>query len=404
MSESLPRNEVLQEPGGARILVAGQHRDRLGGIATALRAQAPHDTVVVGEADASELSGLVARNDPDLLLLVVPAAAREELDLVERLTHLYPAMAPVLLCDNQSPEFLMHAMRAGVREILASDSGIGDVLDAVGRIGAKRRARPEQHGHVLAFLSCKGGGGGATFLATNTAYSLAADEGRRVLLIDLNLQWGDAVFFVSDRKPRTTLADVAMQIHRVDQAFLASSLVQVLPNFGVLAAPEDPVHALDVKPENIDVLLRLARRHYEFVVLDTGRALDAVTVRALDYADAVYPVMQLSLPYIRDGKRLLSAFRALEYPEAKIRLLVNRYQKGGEITLQDLEAAVGAKAHRTFPNDYDRVAKSVNQGIPISRLAHGSAIARTIRDFAHELAVAPAKPPSGWLGRFLHRP
>jgi len=403
MNDSSHAIESTASATRLKIVVAGPSREPLDRIAGALRSNAPLDTVVVGEGDLAALPTLVARNDPDLLILVQPLAGGEELELVERLSRLYPLMTPIVVCDNQSPEFLMHAMRAGVREILPSAGGTAEVLDAVGRIGQKRGSHPERHGRVLAFLSCKGAGGGATFLASNIAYALAAEEGKRVLLIDLNLQWGDAVFFVSDKKPSITLADLAMQIHRVDPAYLASSLVHAHPNLGVLAAPEDPVHALDVKPEHIDVLLRIARSQFEFVILDTGRALDAVTVRALDYADAIFPVMQLSLPFIRDGKRLLDAFRALEYPESKVKLLVNRYEKGGEITLQDMERALGSKAFHTFPNDYDRVVKSINQGVPIVKLAHGCAIAKSVREFAHEFATVPAKAPSGWFNRMLNR-
>lgn len=386
-----------------KVLVAGAAPEPLERLASALRARSPHDAVDVGTGTHDDLAVLVARHDPDVLVLAEPGAGEETLALLGRLTHAYPTLSPVVLCDDQSAQFLMHAMRAGVREILPSAATAHDVGEAVARIGQKHHAHPEQHGEVLAFLSCKGGGGGATFLATNVAYALAAEEGKRVLLIDLNLQWGDAVFFVSDKRPPLTLADLALSIHRVDPAFLHSSVVQVHPNMGVLAAPEDPVHALDVKPEHIDVLVRIARTHYDFVVLDAGRALDAVTVRALDYADAIFPVLQLTLPFIRDGKRILAAFRALDYPPAKIRLLVNRYEKGGDIGLEDFEAALGCKPYRTFPNDYDRVAKSINQGVPIVKLAHGSPVARAVRDFAHELAMQPGQATGGWLERVLHR-
>jgi pilus assembly protein CpaE len=194
-----------------------------------------------------------------------------------------------------------------------------------------------------------------------------------------------------------------MQIHRVDPAYLSASLVHPHPNLGVLAAPEDPVHALDVKPEHIDVLIRIARTTFDFVILDAGRALDAVTVRALDYADVIFPVMQLTVPFIRDGKRLLAAFRSLDYPVQKVRPVVNRYEKGGDISLKDMEQALGTGAYRTFPNDYDRVAKSINQGVPVVKLAHGSAISRSLREFAHELVTVPAKEPGGWFNRMLHR-
>ena len=221
-------------------------------------------------------------------------------------------------------------------------------------------------------MSCKGGSG-ATFLATNLGYALAALENKRVVLIDLNLQFGDASLFVSDSKPLATLADVAQQIHRLDHSLLASSMLNVTPNFALLAAPEDPVHADDVKPEHIDALLTLARQHYDFILLDVGRGLDAVSVRALDQSDMIFPVLQTTLPYVRDGKRLLDVFRSLDYHRDKIFLIVNRHEKSSEIKLRDLETAYGSAVFMTIPNHYEAAAASVNQGVPVLKLA------RTVR-------------------------
>ena len=156
---------------------------------------------------------------------------------------------------------------------------------------------------MLAFISCKGGSG-ATFIATNLGYALAAGGHKRVLLIDMNLHFGDASLFVSEHKPLATLSDVAHQIHRLDPSFLASSTLSILPNYSVLAAPEDPAHASEVLPEHVDAIIAQARRQYDFVVLDVGRNLDAVSVRALDHADMIFPILQTTLPYIRDGKRV----------------------------------------------------------------------------------------------------
>src|SRR5690606_34396146 len=101
----------------------------------------------------------------------------------------------------------------------------------VRRIEQARHGTPTTHARILAFVSCKGGSG-STFLATNLAYALAALENKRVLLIDLNLQFGDASLFVSDRRPTVTIGDLAREINRVDQGFLQGSLIDVLPNFG----------------------------------------------------------------------------------------------------------------------------------------------------------------------------
>jgi len=394
--------EVSDAAAKLRVALSGPVRPLVERIAGAMRAQQWYESVTIGDGSPEGLPTLVAGANPDLLVLALPDASAADLALVERLGHLYPAMTPILLCDNQSPDFLMQAMRAGVREILPSASPTETLIDSIGRIGLKRVSQPDRHGNVLAFMSCKGGGGGATFLAANLAYALA-EEGKRVVLIDLNLQWGDAVFFLADKRPSITLSDLAMQMHRVDPAFLAASLVRVHPNLGVLGAPEDPVHALDIKPEHIEFLLRIARLSFDFVVLDTGRALDAVTIRALDVADVIFPVMQTTLPCIRDGKRLLAAFRSLDYAPEKIRVLVNRHSKGGEITLKDIEDALGVKVHRAIPNDYDRVSKSINQGVPVEKLAHSSAIARSLREFARELAVVPQAMSPSWFGRMMGR-
>ena len=223
----------------------------------------------------------------------------------------------------------------GVREVVKVPFAREDFHSALRRIESLRLNSDRAQGHVLGVISCKGGSG-ATFLATNLGYALASERSRRVLLIDLNLQFGDAALFVSDRKPPATVLDIARSIRTIDAALIRSSMVEVLPNFGVLAAPEDPTQTADIRPAQIDTLIRFARSQFDYVLLDIGRSLDGVSVQALDAADQIYPVSQLMMPCIRDGRRLLSLFRSLGYPREKIRPIVNRYDEASELTLLGL--------------------------------------------------------------------
>lgn len=365
-------------------------------IARLLRERSPSDEVEIVSGTLKKLAGNVDLAPPDVLVLDQPSVEDGDLERLERLIHLYPRMAPILLCQQHSPEFLLQAMRAGVREVLPSPVNSSNLFPAIARIEEKLDSRSQAQGKVLAFISCKGGSG-ATFLATNLGYALATQEKKRVALIDLNLQFGDASLFVSDQKPVATLSDVAQQIHRLDPSFLASSMLNVTPNYGVLAAPEDPAHANDVTPEHVDTILKLARRQYDFILLDIGRSLDAVSIRALDQADMIFPILQTTLPYIRDGKRLLDVFRSLDYRKGKIHLIVNRYEKSGEIRLRDLQTAYGASIFRTVPNHYEAAAASVNQGVPILKLARSSPISKTLQEFARSLAGhAAAESSQGW--------
>ena len=367
-----------------------------------VRARNPDDEVEPSAGPVEQLYS--AQQLPDVLIFDRPGQEGADLAAIERLSGLYPHLAFIALCPQQTPEFLLQAMRAGVREVLPAPVTAPALQASLDRIAEKleRRSSGDGNGKVLAFISCKGGSG-ATFIATNLGYALAAGGHKRVLLIDMNLHFGDASLFVSEHKPLATLSDVAHQIHRLDPSFLSSSTLSILPNYSVLAAPEDPAHASEVLPEHIDAIIKLARRQYDFIVLDVGRNLDAVSVRTLDHADMIFPILQTTLPYIRDGKRLLGMFRSLEYDKDKVHLIVNRHDKGGEIRLQDLEAAYGTAIYRTVPNHYASAAASVNQGVPILKLDQASPITRSLREFAAVLSGHVEPVRKSWLDRLRQR-
>lgn len=360
---------------------------------------------VVGSKAAPEnLPTMLNGALPDVL--IVDDATEKSLDGLETLHLRWPHIDTVAIAADASAQFLMRAMRAGVREVVPASGDKTALQEALARIVLKRaKYSPPAptDGKVLAFLSCKGGSG-ATFLAANFAYALASEYGRRVALIDLNLQFGDAVIFVSDMRPPSDVAELSQQILRLDGSLLAASMLEAAPNFYVLAAPEDPSHAVDVRPEHVEAIIRVARANYDFVVIDVPRSLDAVSLLALDVADVIFPILQLTLPFVRDGRRLLGVFRSLDYPRAKIRLLVNRHEKGGELGLQDLERALDGRVYLTIPNSYAAAAASVNQGIPIVRASRSNPISRALIEMTREFVPMEAAGTGGrWLSRIFSR-
>ena len=339
---------------------------------------------------------------PELVIVDASGIDADEADLLERLARQYPAAVLMLLTRGQQQDVLIRAMRAGMREVLQLPLVHKAFHEAMDRVDIQAGVTQMRDGKVLAFISCKGGSG-ATFLSANFAYALAALAGCKVLLIDLHGQFGDATLYVSDQKPAMTLSDICAQISRMDGAFLASCLVHVTPNFGVLAAADDPGHKVDMQPGHMDRILAVARQHYDYIVLDVGRQIDALSLRALDSADAIYPVLQLALPDIRDGRRLLDIFRSLGYPGERLRLIVNRYEKGGRLRLADLEQALGASVVHTVPNDYLAATDSVNQGIPLLQLSRTSAVARSLADLVEQVTKRRVTESRGLFDRLFSR-
>lgn len=351
------------------------------------------------EGGSRELKAMTT--PPDVIIVNGKAADEGGLDVLERLGQSHPGTSFIVVTENQSLDFFRSAMRAGVREVLPCPVPEEQLRLAVDRL--KRRANVRAaHGKVMAFIPAKGGSG-STFLASNFGYMLAEPGKRKVLLLDLNLQFGDAALFLTEQQPTMDLAEVARQIHRIDASFLSASVLNVLPNYGVLPAPEDPAHSVDVKAEHIDGIIALARKHYDFVILDLSRSLDAVSLRALDLTDLVFPVIQMGLPYIRDGKRLLGVLRSLGYSSAKINVIVNRYEKSTDISLEDVEKALGTKVFRTIPNSYQATAASVNQGVPIAKLMKSNPVSRALAELATAVAPDIARAEESWLSKVLGR-
>lgn len=387
-----------------KIAVISPNKKNLEDIGRFLQAEGTEHSIALFEGGVTRLQPVAAKHLPDVLIIDSMCMDMEELAELERLGHYHPGMSFIMLCSNQAPDFLINAMRVGVREVIPSPAGKEALLAAIERIGHKTglsRAQP-QKGKIIAFTPCKGGSG-ATFLAANVGYALAALENKKVILMDLNLDSGDASLFVSDIKPSTNLADIALNIQRLDASFLASSLVQVLPNFGVLASPEDPGQAMEVRPEHIEELLELAVSQFDYVILDIGRAFNSVSIKALDQSNFIFPVMQMTLPFIRDAKRLIGVFKSLGYPREKTRLLVNRYEKNGDISLEDVEQTLGMKVYKTVPNSFNAVAASVNQGVPLIKMAKNNPVARSIQDLGQTLAQEQLAANEGWWSRLLRR-
>jgi pilus assembly protein CpaE len=348
-----------------------------------------HD-VTPARGNAADAPRIAADLRPDLLLLDTRGTHPLDLAPVEQVTSHHPQVAVILLCEAQSPEFLMDAMRAGVREVLPSPASAELLVGAVGRVAAKHAAsQPRSAGNIRAFIGSSGGSG-TTFLATNFGFQLARTH--KVLLIDLNLQFGDALSFLQDVPAPTTVADLANDIKRLDAPLLHASTVRITPNFSILPAPDEPGQAAEISAEHIDAILKLAVTQYDFVLLDMPRFLDPVLINALDKAAAIFLVVQASVAHMRNAAKLLSVFRSLDYADDKIELIVNRYDKRNDITLDKIGRTLGQYKTHTVANAYKQVSTAINQGVPLMQIEGGNGVVKSLGHLSHSVSPVPGQP------------
>ena len=364
------------------------------------------------EGGKSRMAQVAEEAHPDLMLVDGMCCDPHELTLVEQLTSAHPEIAVLLMCAMQTPEFLLQAMRVGVREVLPSpappEALEAAVTRAAIRMTARRRTATGSNnsdgggsGQVIAFVPCKGGSG-ATFIATNLACLLAAAQ-HQVLVIDLNLQFGNALSFVSDAKPGTTLADLATGIARLDASLLVASAIKVDAGFSVLAAPEDLSRAAEVKAEHVEAIVRLAAQHYDFVLVDLPLGLNALSIRALDRAQRIFMVLQPGLAYLRNATKLMHAFKSLGYPPARVQAIVNRMEKTSEIGLGDMRRLLGNVELHTVADAPRDGALSSNRGVPLVSLSKSHAVSRSLGELAQQLSPPREEGSPSLLDRLFRR-
>ncbi|MES2299559.1 MAG: AAA family ATPase [Pseudomonadota bacterium] len=338
----------------------------------------------------------------DLLIIHCADPASAEMDAIEVFTRAHPGLAVLLACASRSPELLLRAMRADVRSVLADPLTHAELREAIERVRARlapAAAGSSARAKLLAFMPSKGGSG-ATFVATNLGYVLATVFQKRVLLIDLDFQFGDASYFVSDVPAKVSVADVMKQSFRLDASVLASSCIQVTPSFALLPAPIDPEQAIGLNADDIDRLLDVAAEHFDFILLDVELALDAISIRAMDRADQIFLVLQPMVPYVRDCVRQLALFRSLGYAGAKVHLLSNRSDTDTGLPLKSMEKALGMSVEWSLPNDFSHASSSVNLGDPVQHFAPGSPLAHALVAFGAALCGV-ATVQASWLGRLF---
>lgn len=326
----------------------------------------------------------IANYMPDVVILDVIDNKYDELELAERFKAQYKNMAFMMMSEDSSTELLLKAIRSGFSEVIPLPLSEEKLTQALNRHQSKQMISASHHSKVISVISCKGGSG-ATFIATNLGYILATLFSKKVLLIDINQYFGDASMYVSEQKPGMTLADVCNQIKRLDLDFLESSLISINQNYKILAAAENPASAADILPEHLETIIHIARNHYDYIILDVGRQIDALTVKGLDLSDTIFPVMQLVIPYVRDARNLLDVFKSLGYSSNKVQIIVNRYDKSSKLKLTDLSSVIGSSVAITIPNEYVAVTDSVNQGISVYRLYKTNPVTKSLIGMAEKI-------------------
>ena len=234
-------------------------------------------------------------------------------------------------------------------------------------------------------VASSSGGCGKTFYATNLACYLAAQTGKRVCLVDLDLQFGE-VSTALHLRPKFTISNLLSR-EDVDDDDLDEHVEEYLEEhelgFSVLAAPFSPADADMIAPKDVYKVMGALRRHFDYIVVDTPAQLSEIVLAAFDHSTRVLCMVTLDLPSIRNMRVFLSTLEKLRINSQTIGVVLNKVEDDIGIDINDVQEVLDDKIISVLP--YSReVMKSINKGKPALVSAANSDIGKKLAGGMHQ--------------------
>jgi pilus assembly protein CpaE len=247
-------------------------------------------------------------------------------------------------------------------------------------------------GRVHAFYGAKGGVG-TTTIAINTAIALHREIGRKVALVDGNLQFGDHRVFLDLGLDRKSIVDVVTAT-TIDQDLLRSVLVKHDSGVDLLLAPPSPETAelVSADQHHMSRIVEQLRGLYDYVLVDIDKRLDETNLDVVTAADALFVVMTADLSCLKNVRLVLETMTQLGVPRDKVQLVLNRSNAFTGINVKNAEGALKRKIDFQIVNEYRAAISALNSGAPFMFTKADSLLGRAVLDFARVIDKQVAGP------------
>lgn len=356
-----------------RILIAGnpEHRE---GLANSLLKE--EDIMIIG--DALDGASVVKKTEhllPDIIIMDVDLPIMDGISATEAITLAHPNIGVILIDEQEGNNHVKAAMLAGAGDILFWDQIVKGEIDLSIRrlfqsaktrtanfsnIKVSDRKQNKRSPQVVTVFGAKGGAGKTT-VAVNLAAAIAREK-YKVVLVDLNLQFGDVVVYM-DSKPRRSIAELVQERNQWDVQLVNSYLIEHNSGVKILPAPLRPDDAELVIPDHVEKLIMLLRETFDFIIIDSPPYFSDALLTALDASNQIILILPLDLPAVKNAKLSLNLLDTLHH-SSKTKLVVNRGAKQFGVDMRDVEKTIDFIIAEEVPSDGNIVVNAANKGIP----------------------------------------
>ncbi|MGN0530239.1 MAG: CpaE family protein [Eubacterium sp.] len=350
------------------------------------------DVAIVGYSDFKEESKLkIEGYFPDVIVCALDNSDIDEdfYKFIQSVQFQNSGTAVVIMTDKVSISLVNEAAKRGIRQVFDFSvdaeeftAALGEVNEIEQRLMGQLKIEKRVRAKVIAFYGVKGGVG-TTSIVTNVAAALAS-RGKKVILLDFDLQYGDSNLFL-DVDSKDTIVELARDPEGISIEKVNAATATHSTGFSILCPPKTPEYADYITPEHTRKIIENVRPYFEYILIDMGTNFAETTLVALENCDEIQVITNLNVPCLKGTKAVMNVLDTLRVADkAKLVIAKNR---SSLIKIKDFENLMLRKAYATITSDRNISDNAMNSGNPVVLNSPRSAIAKDYNKYVDQIVA-----------------
>ena len=363
-----------------------------------------------GDRSLADASVFFDQPEADTLEFVVLAIDQEdeaEVDLITDLVKRAKAqkIKVLIVAEEVSPIVLHKLLQMGAEEFIPYPLPDGALQDTIEKMRRKEeeaamvaaniqnnlKATGDRDGVVVPIQGLAGGTGSSTF-AVNLAWELAnvdaGDEALRVCILDLDLQFGSVATYL-DLPRREAVFEMLQDTASMDSDAFMQAMLSYNEKLHVLTAPSDLIPLDIIGQEDVQKIIDVARRNFDYVVIDMPSSVVMWTETVLNAAHVYFAMTELDMRSAQNTLRMIRALKGEDLPYQKLRYVLNRApgftDLNGKSRVKRMAESLDITIEVLMPDGGKQVVQSNDHGVPLSEVATKNPLRKEIQKLAESI-------------------
>ncbi len=350
------------------------------------------DVAIVGYSDFKEESKLkIEGYFPDVIVCALDSSDIDEdfYSFIQSVQFQNSGTAVVIMTDKVSISLVNEAAKRGIRQVFDFSvdaeeftAALGEVNEIEQRLMGQLKIEKRVRAKVIAFYGVKGGVG-TTSIVANVAAALAS-RGKKVILLDFDLQYGDSNLFL-DVESKDTIVELARDPEGISIEKVNAAAATHSTGFSILCPPKTPEYADYITPEHTRKIIENVRPYFEYILIDMGTNFAETTLVALENCDEIQVITNLNVPCLKGTKAVMNVLDTLRVAD-KAKLVITK-NRSSLIKIKDFENLMLRKAYATITSDRNISDNAMNSGNPVVLNSPRSAIAKDYNKYVDQIVA-----------------